>query len=379
MSPLQSTLGISGNTRSPIQAPEWKANAAPSTLPSVPMLLDDDDDALMSFPPQNVFAANQRQSSQSPGSNHRHKSQKKQQKQQQPQTQQQNNTFSNNFSNHSNNSSIFGGGSQQQQQQQLPLHQQPLQQPMPQQLSQTVGSRDYSQPPINGSNGAGFSGPTSGHNLDQDIGILSSSSSSGSDSESSSDSDSSDSDSDSGEKGANSSMTTNHQRSAMPTVPLQSMPLVGGFGSSNGGELLQNDLQRNGRHFLNHRNKKLTGKGKKAFIDKKNAVTFHLVHRSQRDPLAADDSAPQHIFRKNNIKFNSPQNEQQKLLNSFMASQLYNQQSRCIWDRGVFEPSLKEAGGMMLGTLYRMQLFCTEYQLSTNFSKECFAFGHLLV
>lgn len=243
MSPLQSTLGISGNTRSPIQAPEWKANAAPSTLPSVPMLLDDDDDALMSFPPQNVFAANQRQSSQSPGSNHRHKSQKKQQKQQQPQTQQQNNTFSNNFSNHSNNSSIFGGGSQQQQQQQLPLHQQPLQQQMPQQLSQTIGSRDYSQPPINGSNGAGFGGSTSGHNLDQDIGILSSSSSSGSDSESSSDSDSSDSDSDSGEKGANSSMTTNHQRSAMPTVPLQSMPLVGGFGSSNGGELLQNDLQ----------------------------------------------------------------------------------------------------------------------------------------
>ncbi|KAL4640847.1 hypothetical protein GN956_G11231 [Arapaima gigas] len=35
---------------------------------------------------------------------------------------------------------------------------------------------------------------------------------------------------------------------------------------------------------------------KKAFIDKKKAVTFHLVHRSQRDPLAADETAPQHVL-----------------------------------------------------------------------------------
>ena len=35
---------------------------------------------------------------------------------------------------------------------------------------------------------------------------------------------------------------------------------------------------------------------KKKFIDKKNAVTFHLVHRSQRDPLQADDEAPQHVL-----------------------------------------------------------------------------------
>lgn len=35
---------------------------------------------------------------------------------------------------------------------------------------------------------------------------------------------------------------------------------------------------------------------KKPFIDKKNSVTFHLVHRSQKDPLAADDSAPQHVL-----------------------------------------------------------------------------------
>ncbi|XP_054288619.1 protein LTV1 homolog [Macrosteles quadrilineatus] len=37
-------------------------------------------------------------------------------------------------------------------------------------------------------------------------------------------------------------------------------------------------------------------KTKKKWIDKKNAVTFHLVHRSQQDPLAADDSAPQRVL-----------------------------------------------------------------------------------
>jgi len=37
-------------------------------------------------------------------------------------------------------------------------------------------------------------------------------------------------------------------------------------------------------------------KKKQKFIDKKKAVSFRLVHRSQRDPLAADDSAPQHVL-----------------------------------------------------------------------------------
>ncbi|XP_060609479.2 protein LTV1 homolog [Anolis sagrei] len=35
---------------------------------------------------------------------------------------------------------------------------------------------------------------------------------------------------------------------------------------------------------------------KKPFIEKKKAVTFHVVHRSQRDPLAADDTAPQRVL-----------------------------------------------------------------------------------
>lgn len=40
----------------------------------------------------------------------------------------------------------------------------------------------------------------------------------------------------------------------------------------------------------------LQPKKTKKFIDRKNAVTFHLVHRSQQDPLAADESAPQRVL-----------------------------------------------------------------------------------
>ncbi|XP_077207003.1 protein LTV1 homolog [Paroedura picta] len=35
---------------------------------------------------------------------------------------------------------------------------------------------------------------------------------------------------------------------------------------------------------------------KKPFIEKKKAVKFHLVHRSQKDPLTADETAPQRIL-----------------------------------------------------------------------------------
>jgi len=35
---------------------------------------------------------------------------------------------------------------------------------------------------------------------------------------------------------------------------------------------------------------------KKKFIDRKNAVSFNLVHRSQQDPLLADDDAPKHVL-----------------------------------------------------------------------------------
>lgn len=36
--------------------------------------------------------------------------------------------------------------------------------------------------------------------------------------------------------------------------------------------------------------------GRKKAFDKKTSVTFQLVHRSQRDPLAADETAPQMVF-----------------------------------------------------------------------------------
>lgn len=44
----------------------------------------------------------------------------------------------------------------------------------------------------------------------------------------------------------------------------------------------------------------LQPKTKRRFIDKKNAVTFHLVHRSQQDPLIADETAPQHVLLESN-------------------------------------------------------------------------------
>ncbi|KAF9097068.1 hypothetical protein BGX29_008307 [Mortierella sp. GBA35] len=37
--------------------------------------------------------------------------------------------------------------------------------------------------------------------------------------------------------------------------------------------------------------------GKKQFIDRKNARHFHLVHRSQRDPLSRDETAPQRVLK----------------------------------------------------------------------------------
>lgn len=41
---------------------------------------------------------------------------------------------------------------------------------------------------------------------------------------------------------------------------------------------------------------KFQGRKKRPFIDKKNSVTFRLVNRSQQDPLAADEKAPQHVL-----------------------------------------------------------------------------------
>ncbi|XP_061581671.1 protein LTV1 homolog [Cololabis saira] len=51
---------------------------------------------------------------------------------------------------------------------------------------------------------------------------------------------------------------------------------------------------------------------KKSFIEKKKAVTFHLVHRSQRDPLAADEKAPQHVLLPPKVDVDKRQEEQRK-------------------------------------------------------------------
>ncbi|XP_038057454.1 protein LTV1 homolog [Patiria miniata] len=40
----------------------------------------------------------------------------------------------------------------------------------------------------------------------------------------------------------------------------------------------------------------MPGRKKKPFIDRKNAVSFHLVHRSQRDPLQADEDSSKYVL-----------------------------------------------------------------------------------
>ncbi|XP_019645219.1 PREDICTED: protein LTV1 homolog [Branchiostoma belcheri] len=51
---------------------------------------------------------------------------------------------------------------------------------------------------------------------------------------------------------------------------------------------------------------------KKKFIDNKNAVTFHLVHRSQRDPLLADEDKPQHVLQEVSASSEKRREEQRK-------------------------------------------------------------------
>ena len=41
----------------------------------------------------------------------------------------------------------------------------------------------------------------------------------------------------------------------------------------------------------------LQGRKKKPFIDKKKAQKFHLVPRSQHDPLLGDSEEPQHVLK----------------------------------------------------------------------------------
>lgn len=52
----------------------------------------------------------------------------------------------------------------------------------------------------------------------------------------------------------------------------------------------------------------------KKFIDKKKAITFHVVHRSQHDPLIVDEKAPQHVLVPVNTETSSKQKTQEELL-----------------------------------------------------------------
>lgn len=54
--------------------------------------------------------------------------------------------------------------------------------------------------------------------------------------------------------------------------------------------------QPTNKKYITH-NHSTTVMGKKQFIDRKNARHFHLVHRSQRDPLSRDESAPQRVLK----------------------------------------------------------------------------------
>lgn len=52
---------------------------------------------------------------------------------------------------------------------------------------------------------------------------------------------------------------------------------------------------------------------RKQFIDKKNAVTFHLVHRSQRDPLQADEESSRYVLQEAlNPNEKKPSHEERK-------------------------------------------------------------------
>ncbi|XP_044753243.1 protein LTV1 homolog [Coccinella septempunctata] len=52
---------------------------------------------------------------------------------------------------------------------------------------------------------------------------------------------------------------------------------------------------------------------KKKFIDKKKSVTFQLIHRSQQDPLLADEDAPQRILQPIQKKKETPEEREKRI------------------------------------------------------------------
>ncbi|KAF9193312.1 hypothetical protein BGZ50_007573 [Haplosporangium sp. Z 11] len=89
-------------------------------------------------------------------------------------------------------------------------------------------------------------------------------------------------------------------------------------------------------------------KGTKQFIDRKNARHFHLVHRSQRDPLSRDESAPQRVLKEvipaNLIgKVALPQEE-------FDDGEYYSDEGN---ERDIFGENADEEDGINYGTYDR--------------------------
>uniref|UniRef100_A0A1A9W3Q3 Protein LTV1 homolog n=1 Tax=Glossina brevipalpis TaxID=37001 RepID=A0A1A9W3Q3_9MUSC len=70
------------------------------------------------------------------------------------------------------------------------------------------------------------------------------------------------------------------------------------------------------------------GKTKKPFIDRKRAVTFHLVHRSQHDPLITDETAPQRVLLEANVRQPQKHNPEEDRPNAIDAAKRKEEQRK---------------------------------------------------
>jgi len=88
------------------------------------------------------------------------------------------------------------------------------------------------------------------------------------------------------------------------------------------------------------------GQKKKAFIDKKNAVTFQLVHRSQKDPEAANEDAPQMVLHQISSEQQAAMKEEERKFGVFFDDD-YNYMQH-LKDRTAVEHDWSEADRFIL-------------------------------
>jgi len=79
-------------------------------------------------------------------------------------------------------------------------------------------------------------------------------------------------------------------------------------------------------------------KNKKQFIDKKSAVTFSLVHRSQHDPLQADEEASKGVL-VSHMKKDERKEKEQKFGVYFDDDYNYLQHLRDVRELSQVEPT----------------------------------------